>query len=238
MPDLKIKGYSSEFTFRDVPKIYVTAPESTEEAVVLVPFTYGNAVSKTVEPDFSGGDMAVPISDSELVKQLTISKPADLKPENIPDGMYIAGVGPGTFAGGGGGGSSLIDFSNTAATEIGEYAYWHMTALRSVHFTKVTTVGAAAFQGCTELTRAEFDVATALSAAVFSLCSKLDTLILRSEAEIATIAMITLSKTPIADGTGYVYVPAALLESYAANNLWSTYAAQLRAIEDYPEICG
>ena len=46
------------------------------------------------------------------------------------------------------------------------------------------------------------------------------------------------SDTPISKGTGYIYVPKALVESYQAHEKWSTYSNQFRAIEDYPEICG
>lgn len=41
------------------------------------------------------------------------------------------------------------------------------------------------------------------------------------------------SSTPIASGTGYIYVPASLVDSYKAATNWSTYADQFRAIEDY-----
>ena len=90
--------------YQNVPKIWLTHPNSTEEEPVLVPFTYGESVSKEVTPDFSGGDMAVEIPSGELVTGLTVKKPEGLEPENIPHGMYIGGVGPGLFQGGGGGG--------------------------------------------------------------------------------------------------------------------------------------
>lgn len=100
MPDIKIKGWSgTDFQYQGVPKIWLDAPESTEEAPVLVPYTYGEAVSKTVEPDFSAGDMAVDIQDGELVSELTIAKPETLIPENIAEGVNIAGI-LGTFVGG------------------------------------------------------------------------------------------------------------------------------------------
>lgn len=63
-------------------------------------YTAGEAVSKTVEPDFSGGDMAVPIADGELVTGLTVKKPDTLVPENISKGVTVAGV-TGTAEGGG-----------------------------------------------------------------------------------------------------------------------------------------
>jgi hypothetical protein len=47
-----------------------------------------------------------------------------------------------------------------------------------------------------------------------------------------------VNNTPIGKGTGYVYVPSALIETYKTATNWSTFAAQFRAIEDYPEICG
>jgi hypothetical protein len=46
------------------------------------------------------------------------------------------------------------------------------------------------------------------------------------------------TSTPIADGTGYIYVPAALVDTYKADSNWSVYENQIRAIEDYPDICG
>ena len=93
MPDIKIKGWSgTDFQYNGVPKIWLDAPESTEESPVLVPYTYGESVSKTVEPDFSAGDMAVAIPDGELVKELTIKKPETLIPENIAAGVNIADI--------------------------------------------------------------------------------------------------------------------------------------------------
>ena len=42
-----------------------------------------------------------------------------------------------------------------------------------------------------------------------------------------------LSGTPIESGSGYIYVPAALVDSYKTASNWSTYANQFRALEDY-----
>lgn len=41
------------------------------------------------------------------------------------------------------------------------------------------------------------------------------------------------NNTPIALGTGYIYVPRAFIDSYKAAENWSTYASQFRALEDY-----
>ena len=39
--------------------------------------------------------------------------------------------------------------------------------------------------------------------------------------------------TPIASGTGYIYVPSTLVETYKTATNWSTFANQFRALEDY-----
>lgn len=113
MSDIKLKGWSgAERKYEGVPKVWLSDPESTDDNPILVPFTYGEAAKKTVVPDFSGGDMDVPIADGELVTELTINQPVNLKPENIPKGMYIAGVGPGEFEGGDSDGPQLFAPSN------------------------------------------------------------------------------------------------------------------------------
>lgn len=46
------------------------------------------------------------------------------------------------------------------------------------------------------------------------------------------------SDCPIGNGTGYIYFYKEYVEKYKAATGWSNYAEQIRAIEDYPEICG
>ena len=100
------------------------------------------------------------------------------------------------------------------------------------------SIDAFAFYRCSALTTADFPAVTSVGENAFKSCSKLTTLILRSGTMVTLSNMNAFSSTPIASGTGYIYVPAALVDSYKAASNWSTYANQIRAIEDYPEICG
>lgn len=69
-------------------------------------------------------------------------------------------------------------------------------------------------------------------------CSKFETLIIRTET-VPTITTTNLfAGTKIESGTRYIYVPRSLVDSYKAASGWSTYAEQIRAIEDYPDITG
>ena len=73
-----------------------------------------------------------------------------------------------------------------------------------------------------------------MAANAFAYCEAMESLILRKTSAICTLANTSVFRsTPIADGTGYIYVPAALVDSYKAATNWSTYADQFRALEDY-----
>ena len=94
------------------------------------------------------------------------------------------------------------------------------------------------FYNCTKLEKIDFDVLGEMKDADFYRCSALTAVIIRSPAVCAMSDSNAFKSTPIKSGTGYIYVPAALVDSYKAATNWSVYADQIRAIEDYPDICG
>lgn len=79
---------------------------------------------------------------------------------------------------------------------------------------------------------------TSIGSGAFSGCTSLTVLIIRTSNVCALGAVSTFNNTPIATGTGYIYVPSALIEDYKTATNWVTFADQFRAIEDYPEITG
>ena len=116
--------------------------------------------------------------------------------------------------------------------------FYGCASLETFSMPSLTTVGAQAVRNCKKLARVELNSATSIAALSFDSCSALATLIVRT-AKICTLANTSaLTGTLIAGGSGYIYVPATLVDSYKAATNWSTYANQIRAIEDYPEICG
>ena len=94
------------------------------------------------------------------------------------------------------------------------------------------------FMGCSKLEKIDFDVLEEMKDADFYQCSALTAVIIRSPAVCTMSTSNAFKSTPIASGTGYIYVPAALVDSYKAATNWTKYANQIRAIEDYPDICG
>lgn len=70
---------------------------------------------------------------------------------------------------------------------------------------------------------------------VFNSCTTLTAVVIRRNSVAQLTAVNSFASTPIASGTGYIYVPRALISSYEAATNWSTYAAQFRALEDYTD---
>lgn len=130
--------------------------------------------------------------------------------------------------------ASLTTVNFPVATKIGSNAFNGCTSLTAVKFPAVTSIVNNGFQGCSALVTADFPAATNLASGAFNNCYALTALILRNESTVCTMATTSaLQSTPILGGTGYVYVPRALVDTYKAATNWSTVGAQIRALEDY-----
>lgn len=150
---------------------------------------------------------------------------------------------------GGGSGSdelvnSLIDrtisdtYVNNTVTIIGRYGLAGCTKLTSVVLPAVRTTDGSSLNGCSGLIKADFSNLQNIRYSTFYSNKKLVTLIIRTQVVAKLENTNAFRDTPIASGTGYVYVPSALVNSYKSATNWSTYADQIRAIEDYPDITG
>lgn len=123
---------------------------------------------------------------------------------------------------------------------VGNDAFSSCSKLKSVYLPSVRTIDTSAFYACSALTRVEICGACVgtplpvLSAQCFY-SSKLDTLIIAYEDGVVSLASTTaIGETPIANGTGFIYVPDALVDSYKAATNWSTYAAQIKGLSELP----
>lgn len=123
-------------------------------------------------------------------------------------------------------------------TQVGSYCFQNCYALNSVYFPSLTIIDAAGFYGCSSLPIIDGNIKS-IGDQAFRSCGKLTTLIMRKTDSVATLGGTNVFYgTPIASGTGYIYVPRALVDNYKSATNWSNHANQIRAIEDYPEITG
>lgn len=132
---------------------------------------------------------------------------------------------------------SISEIQDNLSTIVGSSTFYKCPALKKAVFGLATEVKAFAFRECAALTTVDFHAAESLGSSCFYKSSALETLIIRTPSVCNGSAAIPFTGTAIQNGTGYIYVPAALVDSYKADSGWSTYANQIRAIEDYPEVC-
>ena len=128
--------------------------------------------------------------------------------------------------------TKLKNIDLPVATSIGNDAFYNCVSLESVELPNVTSIGGSAFRICRNLLSIDLPSATSIGSNAFRDCKKLQSLILRSET-VCTLGTNVFISTPIESGTGYIYVPRALVDSYKSATNWSTYANQFRALEDY-----
>ena len=125
-----------------------------------------------------------------------------------------------------------ISFPNV--TSVGGFQYCEK--LEQVNFPKLENVGTQCFW-YSGLKKADFGSLSSIGNLAFW-ATPLETLIIRRETLCTLTDTRALGNTPISSGSGYVYVPSALVNTYKAATNWTAYSAQIRAIEDYPEITG
>ena len=135
---------------------------------------------------------------------------------------------------------AAVDFP--AAVSIGTGAFQNCEKLAVLNFPVATSIEQYAFSDCLALTTADFPAASEIKRRAFGGCTGLTALILRNMDTVCACGDTILANTPMqpdnGNPTGFIYVPAALVDSYKAANGWKEYANRFRAIEDYPEICG
>jgi len=127
-----------------------------------------------------------------------------------------------------------IDDNDGVCKAIGAYAFYGCKSLTSVISPSVVDVKQSAFKDCHELSNINFPLLISIGSSAFNGCSKLTALVIRrSDAYCTLMNANALYSTPIRSGTGYIYVPSTLIETYKTLNGWKTFAAQFRALEDY-----
>lgn len=128
------------------------------------------------------------------------------------------------------------------------YTFYGCTRLTSLTFPAVISIdGRCTFSGCTSLTTIDFPAVTSIGDDTYGLfqdCTSLTAIILRSPSVVTlsnTVNRITtlydsggtVPALSASSSSGYIYVPAALVDSYKTATNWSTISDKFRALESY-----
>lgn len=117
-----------------------------------------------------------------------------------------------------------------AVETVDAFSFLDCIALHSVNLPALVSVGVQAFRNCSAITKLDFPCVTHIERIAFRGCSTLVALILRAPTVCVLAASTTMMDTPIANGTGFVYVPDDLVEQYKTATNWATYADQIKPI--------
>ena len=133
---------------------------------------------------------------------------------------------------------------NTESTTTMQQMFSGCTNLESIDVssfdTSVVNRMDGMFLGCTKLEEIDISSFTTTSrlnkslgtSGMFNNCTKLKKIIINNPNLFIMTGTDMLRNTPIANGTGYVYVPDNMVETYKAANNWSTYANQIKGISE------
>ena len=145
----------------------------------------------------------------------------------------------------------LVSVDAQSVTNVGVFAFKGCSNLVSANYPLAVTIGQGSFDECSSLTSVNLPLIAVIEPLTFRKCESLIDVDLQSVTSIGTQAfyssgivsltlrsstVVTLENadafyfTPIEEGTGYIYVPSNLVDSYKTADGWSTYANQIMAI--------
>ena len=140
------------------------------------------------------------------------------------------------------------------ATYVGKYAFSYCTSLTQVNlpvcssiygraFTECYSLSQVslpmcriiddyAFQYCTSLTQVSLPMCSYISYCAFKYCSSLSIITIGYSSVCSLGDSNAFSETPIASGTGSIYVPASLVDAYKSAQYWSYFSSQIFPISE------
>lgn len=128
--------------------------------------------------------------------------------------------------------TTSLKYVNLPAAESIGYGYcFQYGGVREAVLPVVTSLGNGDFQSC-PLEKIDLSAVTSIGGS-FELCKSFVALIIRTPSVCTLTVNWGFKDTPIKIGTGYIYVPRALVDSYKVATNWSDMATQFRALEDY-----
>lgn len=112
---------------------------------------------------------------------------------------------------------------------------FHSCKIKKAYFPKLTSLGTSTFYGCTALLYAHIGKPTTINGRAFEGCTNLQAVIIERTSVSALNSSNTFSSSGISNGTGFIYVPDELVDSYKGATNWSTYADQIKPISELPQ---
>lgn len=195
--------------------------------------TVSGEITTSVAIVRTGAFWSCPITKAELPNATSIGRDAfrntNLVSISAPNVMTIGSYSMQAC-------NNLVSVDFPKVEKLGGYTLQSCGRLTDVNMPSLTTLTTADMYGCSSLERLDLPALTSIGHSVFVNCSKLASLILRNETTVCTLeGSGSFAGTPIANGTGYIYVPDNLAEQYKTETNWSVFAEQIKIISELEE---
>ena len=127
--------------------------------------------------------------------------------------------------------NSLTQVSLPMCSYIGSYAFKDCSLLTQVSLPMCSSIGANTFYSCSLLTQVSLPMCSSIGINAFRSCSLLSIITIGYSGVCNLNNSNAFSTTPIASGTGSIYVPSSLVDAYKSASNWSYFSTQIFPIE-------
>ena len=131
---------------------------------------------------------------------------------------------------------AITEYDNSTTAKIADNAFSYYAGLTSVK-TAATIIGDSAFYNCTNLITVDFTNPTetiSIGPSAFNQCISITAIFIRSSAVATLVNNDSLPIQNFSIGDAAIYVPANLVNAYKVASNWSVYAERIYPISSYP----
>ena len=185
-----------------------------------------NSASFVVSSAFDGNKtiQTVNLPYATIVRNYAFRSCTSLTQVNLPMCSYISG---GAFQNC----ISLTQISLPMCSYIGNNAFNFCKSLSQVSIPMCSYIGNNAFSQCFVLAQVNLPMCSYIGSSAFRNCISLSIITIGYSSVCRLNASSTFYNTPIASGTGSIYVPTSLVDSYKSAKNWSYFSTQIFPIE-------
>jgi hypothetical protein len=130
---------------------------------------------------------------------------------------------------------SLIFVELPLLTTIQNYLFYSCTSIETIYLPNAETINNYAFCACSKLKSIKLKQTSRIAGGCFKDCASLINLTLETNKVCSLGYSNSFDNTPIKSGTGYIYVPDNLVESYKSATNWSAFASQIKGLSELPQ---
>jgi hypothetical protein len=195
----------------------------------IVSVVFGDCVTSIGYSAFSGCSSIASITISDNITDIDSYAFRDCSGlTSVTIGSGVTSIGASAFGFCSGMTSIII---GNSVTSINNVAFQYCNSLSSITIpSAVTRIGDMAFRNCSGLTSVTIGSGiTRIGRMTFYGCSGLTSVTVNADNP-PSLGISALDNTPIASGTGYIYVPSSSVNAYKTTSGWSDYANQILAI--------